>query len=162
MKQSYILHGVLLHRAPDAKAQELCTAIYNRMQADGLTEDRIQLNIVQALNDGLAHGNWPWKIVPNIQEAIESHYAATADPFNPYGGEIPLFVVNPDGEMVDNPQHPDFAPEPTSTEVKHPTSTEVRYNCYVCKAQKPYEEVQPRRGENPDSWYWVCRDNCAD
>jgi hypothetical protein len=154
MQQSYILHGVLLTHAPNGKAQELCTAIYNRMQADGLTEKRVQLNIVQALADGLAHGNWPWNTVPNIQEAIDWHLTATANPTSPYGGEMPLFVVNPDGEMVDNPQHPDFAPEPTSTEVK--------YTCYVCKAQKPYEEVQPRRGENPDSWYWVCRDNCAD
>jgi len=67
--KAYRLLGILQEYAPDQDAQVICTTIFHRMRADGLTERDLEKQLVTALSDGLHHGNWPWIVqagwVPN-------------------------------------------------------------------------------------------------
>lgn len=60
MERAYKLLGILQSYAPTNAEQALCTTIYNRMQADGLTVEEIEAQLITALSDGVQHGNWFW------------------------------------------------------------------------------------------------------
>jgi hypothetical protein len=62
--KSYILLGFIQkYYAPDSKAQEKITGIYNQMFMDGLTESEVSRNLIRILHDGVEHGNWPWAVM---------------------------------------------------------------------------------------------------
>jgi hypothetical protein len=62
MDRAYKLLGILQSYAPSEVAQQKCTTLYNKMQYKGLTTKEIELNLVIALHDGLAYGNWVWDL----------------------------------------------------------------------------------------------------
>jgi hypothetical protein len=46
--------------APNGKAQQECSDMYNQLLKDGASPKHVARRMVGALYDGLAYGNWPW------------------------------------------------------------------------------------------------------
>jgi hypothetical protein len=55
-----LLLQVLQSHAPDEATAARCQKIVSQAQAYSATEDDIERILVDALTDGLRHGNWPW------------------------------------------------------------------------------------------------------
>lgn len=56
----YALLGILQSYAPNGPAQQHCTNMVHRAEADGASDLDIEKMLASALSDGLNHGNWPW------------------------------------------------------------------------------------------------------
>jgi hypothetical protein len=54
------LLAVLYHYAPNGVAQMRCLELMQACQRDGADGPELDRSLANALQDGLAHGNWPW------------------------------------------------------------------------------------------------------
>jgi primosomal replication protein N len=63
MSISYRLLGILLEIAPNGVAQEQCSTMYREAQAEGATEEQLQVMMAGVIVDGRMHGNWPWTVM---------------------------------------------------------------------------------------------------
>ena len=78
---SYQLLGILQHYAPNGAAQQKCGDFYGELQRDGLSGQELDRQLVNVLQDGLAHGNWPWTLpvrvpVPPPEASLAAAYEA--------------------------------------------------------------------------------------
>lgn len=62
MEPSYRLLGILRGYAPNGPAQQACSDFYGILQENGIGGRELELHLVNALQDGLAHGNWLWDV----------------------------------------------------------------------------------------------------
>lgn len=72
MNRPYSLLSILLHYAPDNQAQQHVSTIYNKMWEDNLSATEIENQLITALHDGIAYGNWPWVIQDLTTNSIKS------------------------------------------------------------------------------------------
>lgn len=72
MNRPYLLLSILLSHAPDNKAQEYVSTIYNKMWKDNLSTTEIENQLITMLHDGIAYGNWVWVIQDLTTNSIKS------------------------------------------------------------------------------------------
>lgn len=70
----YALLGVLQAYAPNGPAQQLCTNMVHKAQADGASDKEVEQMLANAISDGLTHGNWPWaQVFGPATKAADGH-----------------------------------------------------------------------------------------
>lgn len=60
MNNKYTLLGLLQSYAPNGPAQQHCTNMVHAAERDGASDMDVEKMLVNAISDGLTHGNWPW------------------------------------------------------------------------------------------------------
>lgn len=71
----YILLGILMKHAPDAKAQALLSQKYSNICREvaldmGSGWDlEVEKTMAVMLSNGLQYGNWPWSTMPGVTES---------------------------------------------------------------------------------------------